>query len=227
MLAFVKTDSWVQENLSKVLFPVSETLAPQPRDRGTDFDIRTTTTSINDIALLSVNQQRYYSTKDAPTILTANSIPPQMVSAKKHIPIVKKRTARFRRHQSDRFKCVPENWRKPKGIDNRVRRRFKGQAAMPKIGYGSNKKTRHLMPSGHKAFLVNNTRELDVLLMHNRTFAAEYGHPWMKGNEGKRLTDHNRIAHAVSSRKRVEIIARAKQLGVKVTNGKAKVTTES
>jgi ribosomal protein L32E len=24
------------------------------------------------------------------------------------------------------------------------------------IGYGSNKKTRHLMPSGHKAFLVNN-----------------------------------------------------------------------
>lgn len=36
----------------------------------------------------------------------------------------------------------------------------------------------------------------------------------------------NRIAHNVSSRKRVDIIARAKQLGVKVTNAKAKVTTE-
>lgn len=36
-----------------------------------------------------------------------------------------------------------------------------------------------------------------------------------------------RIAHAVSSRKRIEIVARAKQLGVKVTNGKAKITTES
>jgi large subunit ribosomal protein L32e len=35
-----------------------------------------------------------------------------------------------------------------------------------------------------------------------------------------------RIAHGVSSRKRVDIIARAKQLGVKVTNSKAKVTTE-
>lgn len=35
-----------------------------------------------------------------------------------------------------------------------------------------------------------------------------------------------RIAHNVSSRKRVDIIARAKQLGVKVTNAKAKVTTE-
>jgi ribosomal protein L32E len=27
---------------------------------------------------------------------------------------------------------------------------------MRQIGYGSNKKTRHLMPSGHKAFLVSN-----------------------------------------------------------------------
>lgn len=41
------------------------------------------------------------------------------------------------------------------------------------IGYGSNKKTRHMMPSGHKAFLVNNTRDLDLLLMHNKTYAAE------------------------------------------------------
>ena len=44
------------------------------------------------------------------------------------------------------------------------------------IGYGSNKKTRHLMPSGHKAFLVHNTSDVDLLLMHNKTFAAEYGY---------------------------------------------------
>lgn len=78
---------------------------------------------------------------------------------------------------------------------------------MPSIGFGSNKKTRHMMPSGHKAFLVNNTKDVELLLMHNRTFAAE-------------------IAHNVSSRKRIEIISRAKQLGVKVTNPKAKITTE-
>jgi large subunit ribosomal protein L32e len=30
-----------------------------------------------------------------------------------------------------------------------------------------------MMPSGHKAFLVHNVRELDLLLMHNHIFAAE------------------------------------------------------
>ncbi|PHH68427.1 hypothetical protein CDD80_7523 [Ophiocordyceps camponoti-rufipedis] len=75
--------------------------------------------------------------------------------------------------------------------------------AMPSIGYGSNKKTRYMMPSGHKAFLVSNVKDVELLMMHNRT-----------------------IAHNVSSRKRIDIIARAKQLGVKVTNAKAKVTTE-
>lgn len=131
-----------------------------------------------------------------------------MVAAKKHIPIVKKRTKRFHRHQSDTYMCLDPSWRKPKGIDNRVRRRFKGQMVMPSIGFGSNKKTRHMMPSGHKAFLVHNVKDVELLLMHSTTFAAE-------------------ISHAVSSRKRIEIISRAKQLGVKVTNPKARVTTEA
>jgi hypothetical protein len=30
------------------------------------------------------------------------------------------------------------------------------------------------MPSGHKAFLVHNEKDVDLLLMHNRTYAAEY-----------------------------------------------------
>lgn len=49
--------------------------------------------------------------------LTTASIAAKMPA---HIPIVKKRTKHFKRHQSDRYHGVKESWRKPKGIDNRV-----------------------------------------------------------------------------------------------------------
>ncbi len=91
-----------------------------------------------------------------------------MVQPLNKIKIVKKRTAHFKRHQSDRYNSVKESWRRPKGIDNCVRRKFKGMAPMPNIGYGSNKKTRHLLPSGFLKFIVNNVKDLELLLMHNR-----------------------------------------------------------
>ena len=87
--------------------------------------------------------------------------------------IVKKRTKKFIRHQSDRYVKLSRSWRKPKGIDNRVRRKFKGMYLMPNIGYGSNAATRHMMPSGFKKVLVHNLKELEVLMMQNKTYCAE------------------------------------------------------
>merc|ERR1712002_1071234 len=121
--------------------------------------------------------------------------------------IIKKRRKRFIRHQSERYDKVKPSWRKPKGIDNRVRRRFKGQYLMPSIGYGSNAKTRHMMPDGFKKFLVHNVKELELLLMMKGTYAAE-------------------IAHNVSSRKRKDIVDRAGQLSIKVTNSTARLRSE-
>lgn len=68
--------------------------------------------------------------------------------------IVKKRTKSFKRFQSDRFMRVGQSWRRPRGIDNRVRRRFRGTMEMPKIGYGAAKATRDVLPCGFRKFVV-------------------------------------------------------------------------
>mmetsp|Transcript_32497 Transcript_32497/g.32225 ORF Transcript_32497/g.32225 Transcript_32497/m.32225 type:complete len:134 (-) Transcript_32497:434-835(-) len=130
-----------------------------------------------------------------------------MVTPLKKMKIVKKRTKTFDRHQSDRKLAVKRSWRKPKGIDNRVRRRFKGTLAMPKIGYGSNNKTKHMLPIGFQKFVVANVKDLELLLMHNKTFAAE-------------------IAHNVSTLKRKAIVERARQLNIKVTNASARLRSQ-
>lgn len=85
-----------------------------------------------------------------------------------------------------------------------------------------------MMPSGHKAFLVQNPKDVELLLMHNRTYAAEYVDSIGGGDQIRQTLTHTcRIGHAVSSRKRVDILAKAKALGVKVTNPKGRVTNEA
>jgi len=128
-------------------------------------------------------------------------------TAVKRVPIVKKRTLKFLRHQSDRFMRVDGSWRAPRGIDSRIRRKFKGSTRLVKIGYGSNKKTKHVLPDGFKAFNVRNVSDLELLMMHNRNYSAV-------------------INHNVSAKKRADIVERANQLNIKVQNGHAKLSTE-
>eukprot|EP00899_Mesostigma_viride_P020524 jgi/Mesvir1/28473/Mv15894-RA.1 len=130
-----------------------------------------------------------------------------MVQPLKKLTIVKKRTTKFKRHQSDRKSSIHESWRRPKGIDSCVRRKYKGRIRMPNIGYGSNKKTRHVLPNGFKKFVVHNPADLEMLMMHNRVFCGE-------------------IAHNVSTLKRKAIVERAAQLNIALTNGNARLRSQ-
>ena len=104
--------------------------------------------------------------------------------------------------------CLQESWRRPKGIDSRVRRKFKGCGIiMPNIGYGTNKKTRHVLPNGFLKCVVSNVKELELLLMHNRKYCAE-------------------VAHNVSSLKRKAIVERAAELNINLTNGAARLRSQ-
>ena len=88
---------------------------------------------------------------------------------------IKKRIKKFKRHHSDRYKRLKTSWRKPKGIDSCVRRRFKGKTIMPNIGFGSNSKTRNRNLNGLFKIQIFNVRDLNMLVMSNRKFEAEIG----------------------------------------------------
>lgn len=64
---------------------------------------------------------------------------------------------------------------------------------MPNIGYGTNKKHRHVMKDGFRRFVVHNVEDLELLLMHNKTYAGE-------------------VAKNISTKKRKDIVERARQV---------------
>merc|ERR1719161_715271 len=87
--------------------------------------------------------------------------------------IVKKHPLKFTRFQAHNYQRIGGHKGLRQGIDCPVRRRYKGAIKMPKIGYGSNKKTRHMLPSGFFKFNVTCPQDLELLLMHNGKYAAE------------------------------------------------------
>src|ERR671934_1687568 len=110
---------------------------------------------------------------------------------------VAQRRPSFIRQESWRYKRLAKNWRKPKGKDNKMRKQKSGVPAIVKVGYRGPRAARGLHPSGYTDNIVHNVAELIKL-------------------DPKK--DAARIAHTVGKRKRIEIIAKATEAGVKVLN---------
>ena len=104
---------------------------------------------------------------------------------------------KFRRQESWRYKRVGDSWRKPHGVDSKMRKKVKGWPASPTTGYRSPKKTRGLHPSGFVETRVHSVADLAGIDPELQAI---------------------RIARTVGGRKRVEIMALAEEKGIHVLN---------
>ncbi len=109
-----------------------------------------------------------------------------------------RRRPRFIRMNSWYIKRLKDSWRSPRrSLDNKIRLQRKGFPPMVKIGYRGPSAVRGLHPSGYEEVIVHNVEELERL-------------------DPKRQAA--RIARTVGRRKRVEIIKKAEELGIRVLN---------
>jgi large subunit ribosomal protein L32e len=103
----------------------------------------------------------------------------------------------FRRQEWFRYDKLGLKWRRPRGMHSKMRRHYKRRINVVSIGYGSPTSIRYYHPSGFREKLVHNVDGLEGV--DPKTYAV-------------------RIGHSVGSKKRLAIIERADEDGIRVLN---------
>lgn len=112
---------------------------------------------------------------------------------------LKQKKPKFVRPESWRYVRLKENWRRPRGLDHKVRLKYDGWPPAAGIGYRSPKSTRGIHPSGYQEVLVYTVEDLKTINPKIQVI---------------------RIAHTVGKRKKARILAEAKKKRVRVLNVK-------
>lgn len=110
---------------------------------------------------------------------------------------INKKRPKFRRFESWRYVRIKNHWRKPRGIDNKMRTKESGWPKSVKVGWGSPSLVKHLHPSGKEEVLVWNTADLEKI---------------------NRETQVIRIGGSVGSRKKEEIVRKSNEINIKILN---------
>jgi large subunit ribosomal protein L32e len=128
---------------------------------------------------------------ETPTALKAQKV---KVKLRKR---VKANKPKFQGQEVWRYKRIRDRWRRPRGVDSKMRQNVKGWPKTVNVGCGGPKTAKFLHPSGYKEVLVRNLSEIEGL-------DAE--------------TQAIRIAHAVGGKKRMEILTKAKEKRLHILN---------
>jgi large subunit ribosomal protein L32e len=110
----------------------------------------------------------------------------------------KKKKPKFLRPNYGRSsrKRIKDNWRRPRGVDNKKRIKKAYMGASPSIGYSQPKKIRGLHPSGKKEILVHSLNDLKNIKPDSAI----------------------KIASAVGKKLYLKILNEASKLGLKILN---------
>ena len=111
--------------------------------------------------------------------------------------VISGRRPAFKRQEWFRYSKLGENWRRPKGIHSKMRRHMKRRVHMVDIGFRGPASVRGLHPSGFEEVMVHNVDGL-------------------KDIDPK--TQAVRIGGTVGTKKRLDIQAKADELGIRVLN---------